>query len=47
MKRMANRDTTYLGNINLKPAGVNIEFTEEQVQEYLKCQQDPLYFIKN
>ena len=44
---MANRDTTYLGNINLKPAGVNIEFTEEQVQEYLKCQQDPLYFIKN
>ena len=44
---MADRDTTYLGNINLKPAGVNIEFTEEQVQEYLKCQQDPLYFIKN
>ena len=44
---MADRDTTYLGNINLKPTGVNIEFTEEQVQEYLKCQADPLYFIKN
>jgi len=36
----------YLGNQNLKAAGVSVPFTEEQVQEYLKCSQDPVYFIK-
>jgi len=36
----------YLGNQNLKAAGVSVPFTEEQVQEYLKCSQDPIYFIK-
>jgi len=44
---MSVNDKTYLGNINIKPAGVQEDFTEEQVQEYLKCSQDPLYFIKN
>ena len=38
---------SYLGNANLKAAGVKVEFTEEQVTEYLKCAQDPIYFIKN
>ena len=38
---------SYLGNSNLKPAGVNVEFTKEQVEEYLKCAKDPIYFIKN
>lgn len=37
----------YLGNPNLKAANVKIEFTEEQIQEYLKCTQDPMYFIQN
>ena len=36
----------YLGNQNLKAAGVSVPFTEEQVQEYLKCSKDPVYFIK-
>lgn len=44
---MSTNDKTYLGNINIKPANVQQDFTEEQVQEYLKCSQDPLYFIKN
>ena len=44
---MTNKKGGYLGNPNLKPAGVGIEFTKEQVQEYLKCSQDPIYFIKN
>ena len=39
--------STYLGNINLKPSGVKVEYTQEQVEEYLKCVQDPIYFIKN
>ena len=36
----------YLGNANLKPAGVKIEFTQEQVEEYIKCANDPVYFAK-
>ena len=41
-----SRGPGYLGNKNLKPAGVKIEFTEEQVQEYIKCSKDPIYFAK-
>ena len=37
----------YLGNYNLKAADVPVEFTEDQVQEYLKCAADPAYFIRN
>jgi hypothetical protein len=37
----------YLGNKNLKAAGTDVEFTKEQVEEYLKCAKDPVYFIKN
>ena len=44
---MTNKKGGYLGNPNLKPGGVGIEFTKEQVQEYLKCSQDPIYFIMN
>ena len=36
----------YLGNPNLKPEGVQIDFTEEQVKEYMKCAKDPIYFIE-
>ena len=36
----------YLNNPNLKSAGVQIEWTEEQAQEYVKCMDDPIYFIK-
>ena len=34
----------YLGNPNLKKANTAIEFTEEQIIEFLKCKQDPVYF---
>ena len=37
----------YLGNPNLKKVGTEIQFTPEQVQEYLKCKEDPVYFAKN
>ena len=37
----------YLGNQNLKAAGVQVEFTQDSVMEYLKCARDPIYFIKN
>lgn len=41
-----NEKTSYLGNQNLKPANVPIQFTQEQVEEYIKCSQDPNYFIE-
>ena len=34
----------YLGNSNLKRAGEIIEFTEENVLEWIKCKDDPVYF---
>ena len=37
----------YLGNQNLKAAGVQVEFTQEQVQEYIKVATNTKYFIKN
>lgn len=36
----------YLNNPQLKAAGVKIPFTQEQVQEFVKCAKDPIYFIK-
>ena len=36
----------YLNNPNLKSAGVQIDWTEEQAQEYVKCMEDPVYFVK-
>ena len=43
---MTTKKGGYLGNINLKPAGIGINFTKDQVKEYMKCSQDPNYFIK-
>jgi hypothetical protein len=37
----------YLGNDNLKRIGVELQYTEEQVKEILKCSEDPLYFVRN
>ena len=37
----------YLGNPNLKKANTQIEFTQEQIQEFIKCQGDPVYFANN
>jgi len=36
----------YLGNPLLKKANTPIEFTSEEIKEYLKCQKDPVYFAK-
>ena len=39
-------DNVYLGNPNLKKANTEIEFTEENVKEFLKCKDDPVYFAR-
>jgi hypothetical protein len=36
----------YLSNPNLKRANTPIQFTEEQIIEFLRCKDDPVYFAK-
>ena len=43
---MAEQDV-YLGNPNLKKANTRTEFSAKQVQEFIKCKKDPIYFAKN
>ncbi len=40
-------DQIYLGNPLLKKANVATEFTKKQVEQYIKCKDDPIYFVKN
>jgi hypothetical protein len=37
----------YLGNPLLKKANTKIEFTQEQIAEYIRCKDDPVYFAQN
>jgi len=37
----------YLGNPLLKKANTPIEFTQEQILEFVKCKEDPVYFANN
>ena len=43
---MARINDAYLGNQNLKRSGVQHEWTPNQVTEFMKCAQDPEYFIE-
>ena len=43
---MAEQDI-YLGNPNLKKANTRTEFSAKQIQEFIKCKKDPIYFAKN
>jgi len=36
----------YLGNPNLKKVNTPQEFTKEEIIEFTKCQQDPIYFME-
>jgi phage terminase large subunit-like protein len=42
-----NDITEYRGNVNLKRKGTVIEWTQEMVREFVKCSQEPLYFVQN
>jgi len=37
----------YLGNPLLKKANTSHQFTKEEVEEYIRCKNDPVYFAKN
>ena len=38
---------SYRDNPLLKKVGVTVNFTQEQVEEYIKCSKDPVYFCMN
>lgn len=40
-----NKDS-YRDNPLLKRAGVKMEYTQEQIEEYIKCSKDPIYFAE-
>ena len=40
-------ENVYLGNPNLKKANTAIEFTKDQIEEFIKCKEDPVYFARN
>ena len=37
----------YLGNPLLKKANTPIEFTKDQIEQFIKCKKDPVFFAKN
>ena len=39
-------DEIYLGNPNLKKANTRVEFTKEQILEFMACKADPVYFAE-
>ena len=45
-RKHISRVKHYLGNPRLKAPGVKIPFTKEEFEEYVKCSQDPIYFIR-
>ena len=44
---MIEQESSYHGNPNLKAIGHQHQFTPEEIQEIVKCQNDPIYFIEN
>lgn len=40
-------ETSYRANPQLKKEGVKLDFTQEQIEEYIKCSENPVYFIEN
>lgn len=44
---MTSQNDTYLGNRNLKKSYVEIEWTRDEINEFIKCARDPVYFIEN
>lgn len=43
---MKPKNDGYLGNTQVKRAGVDTSYTDEEMQEYIKCTKDPIHFIE-
>lgn len=37
----------YLGNTRVKRAGIDTQYTKQELDEYMKCSNDPVHFIEN
>ena len=44
---MSDKSDKYLGNSLLKRADVQHEYSKEEIQEYIKCRDDIIYFLEN
>ena len=42
-----SQNQVYKGSPNLKAANVQMQFTPQQIEEWLKCKDNPVYFTKN
>ena len=40
------KENRYLGNTLVKRDGIKLDFTEDEVKEYIRCSADPIYFCK-
>lgn len=40
-------NSSYNGNINIKPKGLEVEWTSDMITEMAKCKNDPIYFAEN
>ena len=38
---------SFRGNSKLRPAGSEIEYSQEMIDEFILCKKDPIYFVKN
>jgi hypothetical protein len=41
------KSRNYLGNPKLKKIGIDVSLTQAQVEEFIRCSEDPIYFIQN
>ena len=46
MNRIINNEMGYNGNPNVLRDGVQKDFTEHELREYIKCSRDPIYFAQ-
>lgn len=46
MYQKINSTKHYLGNPNLRAENYNYEYTLDEIKEYIKCKNDPIYFIR-
>ncbi len=44
---MLDNEKGYKGNVLLKKSNQEIEWTPELIQEWVKCSEDPIYFVEN
>lgn len=44
---MSKVNEAYLGNQNLKRSNVRHEWSKEQIEQWIKCAEDPVYFIEH